>query len=155
MRLTGILRTDCVKIPLVATDKQAAIYELVDLLADGEGLDGHDELREAVWKREQTRTTGIGHGIAIPHGKISGCDRLCMAVGKADPPIEFGAIDDKPVELIFLLASPVDQTGPHIQALAQISRILTDGEFRIAMRAAESAEQVYALIADEEAKAPV
>jgi mannitol/fructose-specific phosphotransferase system IIA component (Ntr-type) len=78
-----------------------------------------------------------------------------MAVGRADPPIEFGAIDGNPVELIFLLVSPADQTGPHIQALQQISRILTDDDFRAAMCAADSAQQVYELIADQEAKAPV
>ena len=154
MRLTEILNPQCVKVPLSATGKEQAIYELVDILANTSEITDVAELRQAVWQREQTRTTGIGHGIAIPHGKISGCTHLCMAVGKADQPIDFGAIDGKPVELIILLASPIDQTGPHIQVLAQISRMLTDDDFRAAVKRTQSPPQLYELIAQQEAKAP-
>ena len=154
IRLTDILAPDCVKAPLNATEKQGAIFELVDLLVDQAGIDAGDELREAVWQREQTRTTGIGHGIAIPHGKIAGLAQLYMAVGKPATPIDFGAIDDQPVDLIFLLASPIDQTGPHIQALAQISRMLTDGKFRDAVNAATDPQTIFELIARQEAEAP-
>jgi len=127
---------------------------LVDLLADAVGIEGCEELRDAVWQREQMRTTGIGHGVAIPHGKIAGLAKLYMAVGKAVPSLDFGAIDDRPVQLIFLLASPVDQTGPHIQALAQISRMLMDESFRDAMREADDAASIYELIAQQEAETP-
>src|SRR5690606_991284 len=126
MRLTDILQSDCVKVPLVAEAKETAIYELVDLLVSQTGIGGADDLKKAVWQRETTRTTGIGHGIGIPHGKSAGVDRLRMAIGKPVKPIEFRAIDGRPVDLIILLASPADQTGPHIQALAKISRLLTD-----------------------------
>lgn len=152
MRLTDILQPDCVKVPLASTHKQSAIFELVDLLADRAGIATRDQLKDAVWQRETTRTTGIGHGIAIPHGKSAGCTRLSMAVGLAGQPIEFGAIDGKPVTLIILLASPPDQTGPHIQALARISRMLTDDRFRAAIKAAPSAAEVYRLISEHEAK---
>lgn len=154
MRLTEILNPQCVKVPLSATGKEQAIYELVDILANTLEIADVTELREVVWRREQTRTTGIGHGIAIPHGKASGCTQLCMAVGKTGQPIDFGAIDGKPVELIILLASPIDQTGPHIQVLAQISRMLTDGDFLSAVKQAESSRQLYELIAQQEANSP-
>ena len=153
MRLTDILQPGCVKVGLEATTKQEAICELVDLLAAAEGIDDVQELRDAVWKREQTRTTGIGHGIAIPHGKVAGCQRLCMALAKTTVPIEFGAIDGKPVELIILLASPFDQTGPHIQALAQISHLLTDEDFRSAIHRVTTSNAIYELICEQEAKA--
>ena len=155
MRLIEIVKPECIKVPLVATAKQGVIYELVDLLADVERIAARQELREAVWKRELTRTTGIGHGIAIPHGKIAGCDHLCMALGTTAEPIDFGAIDHKPVKLVILLASPIDQTGPHIQALAQISRILTDDEFRAAVLRAATGSEIHELIGEQEAKTPV
>lgn len=155
MRLTEILKPTCVKVPLQAKEKQQAIDELVDLLCDETGIAGRQELKAAVWQREQTRTTGIGHGVAIPHAKVKDCPGLRMAIGKADPGIDFAAIDGKPVDLIFLLASPVDQTGPHIQALAAISRMLTDPELRGALKRALSAEELFGAISAYEAALPV
>jgi fructose-specific phosphotransferase system IIA component len=151
MRLTEILKPVCVKVPLDATDKQQALDELVDLLADHCAISQAQQLKDAVWQREQTRTTGIGHGIGIPHGKTDALTELNMAIGLPPSPIEFGAIDGKPVDLIILLASPADQTGPHIQALAKISRLLTDDTFRDAIKQAESAEQLYDMLAHQEA----
>jgi len=155
MQLTDILQPECVKVPLEAADKHAAIDELVDVLCDGTGIENRDELKAAVWAREQTRTTGIGHGIGIPHGKCAGVEKLVMAVGRTKQPIEFGAIDRKPVELIFLLASPIDQTGPHIQALAMISRLLTAADLRGAIRDCKDAESLYKLLAERETKTAV
>ena len=152
MRLSEILRTDCIKVPLVSTDKQAALFELVDLMGTAGAVAEVQQLKDAVWQREQTRTTGIGHGIGIPHGKTGCLHELHMAIGLPAQPIEFGAIDGKPVELIILLASPADQTGPHIQALAKISRILTDDVFREAVKKAESAEQLYEMLIQHEAE---
>jgi len=146
MRLTEILSPECVCVPLVAADKQSAIFELVDVLADHAQIEDHDELKQKVWEREQIRTTGIGHGLAVPHGRCNGAQRLLMAVGRTESPLEFNAIDRQPVELIFLLASPVDQTGPHIQALATISRVLTDPEVRASFKQARSADELYELI---------
>ena len=155
MRLTEILQPGCIKVPLEAGDKRSAIGELVDLLVEQAGLADGDALMQAVWQRETTRTTGIGHGIGIPHGKSPGVDRLRMAIGLPSQPLEFGAIDNRPVDLIILLASPVDQTGPHIQALARISRMLTDENFRATLKKAESAQALYDLIAQHEAETPV
>ncbi len=153
MRLTDILQPETVKVFLDATTKKQAIFELVDLLSDKVGIQDREELKKAVWEREQTRTTGIGHGIGIPHGKSMGVDHLCMAVGRPKEPIEFGSIDGRPVDLVILLASPMDQTGPHIQALAKISRVLTDESFRHALRASQSAEVLYQLILEHESQA--
>lgn len=152
MRLRDILHPECVKVPLAAQNKQEAIFELVDLLAEHGLVGNREELKQTVWQREMTRTTGIGHGVAIPHGKAAGVSRLALAVGKTAQPLEFNAIDGRPVELIFLLASPADQTGPHIQALASISRILADPAFRAAMRAAGTAQELYQLIVEHENK---
>jgi fructose-specific phosphotransferase system IIA component len=150
MQLTDILNADCIKVPLDADDKQSAIYELIDLLAERGCVQNTQGLKDAVWHRETTRTTGIGHGLAIPHGKSDCCDSLVMAIGKPAQPIDFQSIDGKPVNLIILLVSPADQTGPHIQALAHISRMMTKDHFRAAMRNAASAEEVFGLIEEHE-----
>lgn len=147
MRLTEILQPDAVKVPLAAQNKQDAIRELVDLIAAHTGLISTQELMDAVWQREMTRTTGIGHGIAIPHGKSASCTRLSMAVGRLETPIDFKAIDGRPVELVILLASPLDQTGPHIQALARITRILTNEKIRHLITQAPTANDLYSLLA--------
>ena len=138
----------------MATSKQDAIFELVDVLAEQSGIAARQELKDAVWQREMTRTTGIGNGIAIPHGKCRGCDRLSMAIGKLASPIDFKAIDGRPVELIILLASPLDQTGPHIQALARISRILTDDKARALIKQAASGRILYESIIKYDAELP-
>ncbi|QDU70855.1 PTS sugar transporter subunit IIA [Mucisphaera calidilacus] len=155
MRLTDILQPDCVIVPLKGGDKHEVIDEMAELLAEKSPIASAEDLKQAIWQREQTRTTGIGHGIGIPHGKASGVDKLRMAVGRPEQPIEFGAIDGRPVDLIILLASPLDQTGPHIQALAKISRMLTEDDLREALKVAPTAEDLYAIIAEHESNTPV
>ena len=150
MRLTQILQPACIKVPLDAKDKQLVITELVDLLdANGLLLDRNTVL-EAVLAREQTRSTGIGSGIAIPHGKCKAVKELVMAVGIAHEPIDFASVDEKPVTIVLLLVSPADQTGPHIQALARISRLMLDEKFKQGLEKAISAEQVYELLSSKE-----
>ena len=150
MRLSDILKPQNIKIPLNATIKTDAIAELVAMLqANGEIADGKKVL-ESVLDRESTRTTGIGNGLAIPHGKCPGVDHLVMAIGRPGTPIDFQAIDGRPVNLIVLLASPPDQTGPHIQALARISRLMTMDDFREKIYAAQTAEEIYALLKSQE-----
>jgi nitrogen PTS system EIIA component len=153
--LTDILKPDCVKIPLVGDSKQACIYELIDLLVDHTDIKDAEGLKQAVWQRELTRTTGIGHGIGIPHGKATGCDELRMAIGRPAEPLEFGAIDGKPVNLIILLASPLDKTGPHIQALAKISRLLVSDDLRAALQEAPTSQDLYDLLLQHENQAAV
>lgn len=150
MVLTQILQPTCVKAPLDGTDKNSVITELVDLLAENNLLLDRDLVLEAVFAREQTRSTGIGSGIAIPHGKCTGVDDLVMAVGIAPEPVNFDSIDQKPVSIIILLVSPADRTGPHIQALARISRLMLDEEFKAKLEKAASPEEVYQLISIKE-----
>lgn len=146
MILTQILQPTCVKVPLDSSDKDSAITELVDMLAAANQIEDRDIVLEAVLIREQTRSTGIGSGIAIPHGKCSGVKELVMAIGIAKNPIEFDSIDQKPVSIIVLLASPTDRTGPHIQALARISRLMLDDKFKEELQNSSSAEDVYDMI---------
>lgn len=146
MRLTDILSLDCIKIPMVATDKKSAIAELIDVAGAAGKVSDRDQMLQATLEREATRTTGIGNGVAIPHGKCPAVRELIMAVGKPAAPIEFESIDGKPVTIILFLASPPDKTGPHIQALARISRLLVDQKFRLALDKAASADELFGLI---------
>ncbi len=150
MNLLDILTADCIKAPLVGTDKKTVIDELVDVLSAAGRVTDAKSLKEAVWTREQTRTTGIGHGLAIPHGKSAGMPGLAMAIGKPAKPMDFEAIDGQPVRLVVLLASPPDRTSDHIQALARISRLMAKDEFREKIYAAETSEQVYELLKSQE-----
>jgi mannitol/fructose-specific phosphotransferase system IIA component (Ntr-type) len=150
MRLTEVLKPQNIRVPLVSTTKTEAITELVHLLhANGEVSDVKAVLA-SVLEREATRSTGIGNGIAIPHGKCTATNHLAMAVGKALKPIEFQSIDGRPVTFIWLLISPTDQTGPHIHALARISRLNTIESFRQALAAARGAQDVYDTIVKQE-----
>jgi len=150
MRLTDILSPDCVKVPMSATDKPGAIREMVELVHAAGKVQDPQAMLEATLQREATRTTGIGNGLAIPHGKCSAVKELVMAIGKPAQPIDFDSIDGQPVTTVIFLASPPDKTGPHIQALARISRLMTEPSFRQALDAATTSEQVYQLIAEHE-----
>lgn len=150
MLLTQILHPDSVKLPLEGKDKNAVITELVDLLDTNGLLLDRDVVLEAVLMREQTRSTGIGAGIAIPHGKCNAVKELIMAIGIANEPIDFASVDGKPVTIIILLVSPANQTGPHIQALAKISRLMLDEEFKHSLEKAAFAEQVYEFLSNKE-----
>ena len=150
MNLLDILSPNAIRCPLESTDKRGVIDELVDVLEAEGRVSDPGPLKNAVWTREQTRTTGIGHGLAIPHGKSPGLPDLAMAIGKPTEPMDFESIDNQPVRLVVLLASPPDRTSDHIQALARISRLFTVDSFRSAVYEASSAGEIYDLLKGQE-----
>jgi fructose-specific phosphotransferase system IIA component len=150
MRLTEILKVENIKVPLEAKTKADAIAELVNVLAASGEVTDAKKVLDSVLERESTRTTGIGNGLAIPHGKCAGAAHLVMAIGRPATPIDFQSIDGRPVNLIWLLASPPDQTGPHIHALARISRLMTIDRFRLSLVAAQTAQQLFDAIVQQE-----
>jgi len=151
MNLSDILRPDCVRAPLESNEKHAVIDELIDLLARAGRVSDAGGLKEAVWTREQTRTTGIGHGLAIPHGRSAGVSSIAMAVGKPAEPLDFEAIDNQPVRLVVLLASPPDKTSEHIQALARVSRLMTLDDFRSKIYEASAPDEIFELLTSQDA----
>jgi fructose-specific phosphotransferase system IIA component len=151
MRLTEILKPQNIKIPLESKTKTEAIGELVTVLAASGDVTDAKKVLDAVLEREATRTTGIGNGLAIPHGKCAGTKDLVMAIGRAGTPIDFQAIDGRPVNIIWMLASPPDKTGPHIHALARISRLMTIDKFRAALLGAKTAQEAFDIIVQQEA----
>jgi fructose-specific phosphotransferase system IIA component len=150
MRLSEMLKPQNINLSLAAKNKTDAIGELVDLLSTNGEVGDSKKVLDAVLEREGTRTTGIGNGLAIPHGKCTGTDHLIMALGKATSPIDFQAIDGRPVTWIWLLASPPDKTGPHIHALARISRLMTIEKFRQALANAKTAQEVFDIVQQQE-----
>lgn len=146
MNLIDILDPRCICSPLKSVDKHEVIDELVDVLVEAGRVSDGQSLKDAVWTREQTRTTGIGHGLAIPHGKCASMKGLAIAIGRPAEPIDFEAIDSQPVKLVVLLASPPDKTSDHIQALAHISRMMNDASFREEIYAANTPEEIFDLV---------
>ena len=152
MRLTDILKPVNIKVPLVATTKTDAIKELINLLADQGDVADPAKVLSVVLDREATRTTGIGYGLAIPHGKTAGTSAVTMAIGKCAAPIDFQAIDGRPVSIVWLLVSPPDKSVVHIATLARITKLMMKDKFRIEMNRAADADAVLKLIAQEEAE---
>lgn len=153
MNILDILSPNAIKVPLKATEKKAAIEELIDLLYDDGTITDHQTLKKVVWEREQQRSTGIGDGLAIPHGKASCAEKLVMAIGLPAEPIEYEAVDGKPVQMIVLLASPPDKTADHIQALGKISRLMGNDSFRRASYEVTSAQELFEMFREAETPA--
>ena len=115
--LRQIIRPELVRVPLEGATKRETIDELCDLICTTDAITDADGFRRAIWDREGQRSTGIGEGLAIPHGKCPGVKEILMAVGLPKEPIEFDSIDGQPVRMIVLLASPANRIADHIQAL--------------------------------------
>ncbi len=146
MKLSDYLKAPLVRVPLQATEKSQAITELVDLLAQEGMTQSRDQLLEAVLEREAQRTTGIGRGLAIPHAKCDAVEGLTVAFGRAAEPIDFSAIDGQPVTLVALLASPMNETSLHIQALATLSRMVTNEAVLDSLLSAQTSQAFYDVI---------
>lgn len=144
--LRQILHLDLIKVPLQASTKREAIDELCDLICGSPAVTDPENFRRAVWDREVQRSTGIGEGLAIPHGKCPGVSEITMAIGRPSSPIAFDSIDGEPVKLVVLLASPADKIADHIQALGRISKFMSDPVNRSRAYDAESAETIFDLL---------
>ena len=140
MLLTDLLTVDRIRIPLQAQTKDDLLNELVLVaMADAPESDQAAVLR-AVSEREAVLSTGIGYGVAIPHGKTGLLSELRMAAGRSVEPMEFDALDGLPVQLFFLLIGPEAAAGPHIKALSRISRIVRQDDVRAELIAAPDAQ---------------
>jgi mannitol/fructose-specific phosphotransferase system IIA component (Ntr-type) len=139
--LTDLLSIERIKIPLQAQTKEELLRELVDVCADAHGIDDREDVLRAVREREAVLSTGIGHGVAIPHGKSAAVGGLRMAAGRGAQPIDFDALDGEPVSLFFLLVGPESAAGPHIKALSRISRLVRRDDVRERLVAATTPEE--------------
>jgi PTS system nitrogen regulatory IIA component len=152
MILSQLLNPESVSVQLQATDKRAAIVELVELLEKAHSIQSGGEILDRVLKREAMMSTGIGNGIAIPHGKARVVDHLIAACGVSRAGIDFEAVDKEPATLFILLVSPENVGGPHVKVLANISRLLKEEKVREALKAADSPTSFLQTLRDAEAK---
>ena len=150
MEMHDLLFPDAVIANLRVGSKKQVLQELAKRAADLTELPERSVF-EVLLERERLGTTGIGHGIAIPHGKLAGIKQLCGLFAKLDKPIDFEAIDEQPVDLIFLLLAPEGAGADHLKALARISRMLRDEGLCEKLRGSDSADALYALLVDDAA----
>jgi len=146
MEIDQLLKPDGVIAHLRAANKKQALQELARRAAEATGL--HERaIFEVLLERERLGSTGVGNGIAIPHGKLPGLERLYALFARADQAIDFDAVDEQPVDLIFLLLAPQGAGADHLKALARVSRLLRDQAMCEKLRGTEHADAIYALLA--------
>ena len=152
MNLLDILSEKSVIVGLQGETKEEIIEELVDSLEKGVALSDREKVLQSVLDREKIMSTGIGDGIAIPHGKSDAVITLSAALGTQKRGANFEALDGEPAYVFFLLVSPANISGPHIKALARISRLLKNEDFKKRLTAASSPEELIGEISEEEKK---
>ena len=151
MKIVEFLRPDAVLASLSGQTGQAVLSELCRTLAASQKVDGQ-RLLETLLDREKLGSTGIGEGVAIPHGKVNALPGLMASFGRSRAGVDFRAIDGKPTHLFFALFAPENSAGAHLKALARISRIFKNPTFRESILAAPDAAEIYRLIEAEDAK---
>ncbi len=145
MEITEILNEKSVIAHLKASSKKQVLQELARHAAEVSGLDER-EVFNALLERERLGTTGVGLGIAIPHAKLPKIDRLYALFARLDHPVDFDAIDEQPVDLMFLLLAPESAGADHLKALARVSRLLRNQTTCEKLRGADSADAIFALL---------
>jgi PTS system nitrogen regulatory IIA component len=147
MLLSDLLAPQAVVPALKVNSKKQALQELAGRAAAACGRNEREVL-EVLMQRERLGSTGIGNGIAIPHGKLAKLERLCGAFARLERPVDFEALDGQPVDLMFLLLAPEGAGADHLKALARIARLLRDGETTRKLRESRDAESLYAVLTE-------
>jgi PTS system nitrogen regulatory IIA component len=150
MKITEMLKKEHVLEELKAGSKREVLAELAGVLAKGGLPVDAGAMLHVLLERERLGSTGIGDGIAIPHGKLAGLEEMAVAFGRSRTGIDFEAMDGKPVHLFFLLLAPENSAGQHLKALAKISRMLRDADFRKTLIDAKSHEALVRIIAEKD-----
>ena len=149
MALVDLIRPEVVKVPLVSATKSEVIRELAECLRDAGKISDVDSVYDALMKRESMGSTGLEQGIAVPHAKTQAVSALTVALGISPRGIDFQSIDGNPSKLFFLLLAPPDQSGPHIEALADIARITKSQAFCRTLIGATSPAEVVELFSED------
>jgi len=152
MKIVDLIKRDMVVPALQGTDKKAILEELAAYMAGHHTRIDRATLAKVLIEREALASTAIGEGVAIPHGKLSAVGEIVACLGRATAGVEFDSMDGHPTYLFFVLVAPESSTGAHLKALARISRVFKDPEFRRRLLAAPDAEAMYSVVADEDAK---
>ncbi|WP_099865783.1 PTS IIA-like nitrogen regulatory protein PtsN [Pararhizobium haloflavum] len=150
MALADLLAQDAVLPALKANSKKQLLQELASKAAEITGL-SEREIFDVILQRERLGSTGVGSGIAIPHGKLPSLDHIVGVFARLDQPIDFEALDDQPVDLVFLLLAPEGAGADHLKALSRIARVLRDADTVAKLRASNSASAIYTFLTQTEA----
>lgn len=152
MKITDFLSVQTVIAALAQQEKNAVLEELAGWLAAAHPhLDATNVLR-VLREREKISTTAIGEGVAIPHGKLPGLERIFAVFARSSEGVDFNSLDGGPTHLFFVLIAPEGAAADHLKALARISRLLKDAAFRHRLMAAKSTQELFTLIAEEDDK---
>ena len=152
MKIEDILDPRCIKIPIGGKTKDRVIGELIDLMVKAGVAESGQELLASAMEREGLMSTGIGKGVAIPHGRTKGVKRMAGSLGISAEPVDFGSLDGQPVQMFFFLATPQSIVADHVKALALVSRLLNREDVRAALLKATSAGQVMKAFTDAESQ---
>src|SRR5215207_1998706 len=152
MKIVDLIKRDMVVPELRATDKRGILEELAAYMAGRHSRIDRALLARVLVEREQLASTAIGEGVAIPHGKLATVGEIVACLGRAGKGVEFDSMDGQPTYLFFVLVAPESSTGAHLKALARISRVFKDPEFRRRLLAAPDGESMYNVVAEEDAK---
>jgi len=150
VRLSELLTPARIRVPLHATDKEGVLRELVNMMVTGNGVQS-GEVLGAILERERQFPTGIGYGVAVPHGKTPALSALAVVAGTTPAPVPYETIDGQPVRLFFLLAGPESAAGAHVKALSRISRLVRREQVRGKLLDARTAEEFYRALCEAEA----
>jgi PTS system nitrogen regulatory IIA component len=150
MKITEMLRQEFILDEIQAGSKRETLAELVGLIARGNIRSDPEAMLRVLLEREKLGSTGIGDGIAIPHGKLAGLGEIVIAFGRSRKGIDFEAMDGKPVHLISLLIAPENSAGQHLKALARISRMMKDEVFRRNLLEAKTHDDLVRIIAEKD-----
>jgi PTS system nitrogen regulatory IIA component len=150
MKFSEIINKNYIIPEFTGNTKKQVLEELVEALASNKGKIDKVEILNALLEREKLGSTGIGDGVAIPHGKLNGLDNIILLFGKSGQGVDFDAIDGKPVCLVFLLVAPADSAGLHLKALARLSRMLREKEFKNSLLMASDSETLFKIIIEKD-----
>lgn len=152
MKIMDFLNKKAISVNLKSTDKEGVIRELVELLSKAAEIKNKEDLIKAVLSREALGSTGIGQSVGIPHAKSQNVKELIAAFGLSKNGVDFDSLDGEPVYIFFLLLAPEESAGPHLKALARISRMLKDKFFRDLLRKAKDENDILRIIQEEDSK---
>jgi len=152
MKIVDLIRREMIVPALAAKDKRGILEELAAHVASQNQKIDRAALSRVLIEREQLASTAIGEGVAIPHGKLPAVGEIVACLGRAPGGLDFDSMDGQPTFLFFVLIAPENSTGAHLKALARISRVFKDAEFRRRLLAAPDAEAMYRVVAEEDAK---
>ena len=154
MKIMDFLSKEAIITDIKATKKEDVIKELIDALINAGNIDkrNRNKLIEALMARESLGSTAIGQGVAIPHGKCDYVEKLVAAFGISKKGVDFDSLDGDSAYIFFLLVAPMDSAGPHLKALARISRLLKDKYFRDSLRNCQDKDSIITIISQEDEK---